>query len=330
MRNILFLHKGAHAPSTRYRALQYFGCLERAGWEPREMKTGHTVVSYRAALRAAREADVVVVIKKPFTPLYRKLLRASARRLVFDFDDAIYVRDDGTDHPGRLHKFQAMVSLCDAVWPGNQELAAAAEPFSVRLHVIPTTLDPERYRVEKAKPEATLDLVWIGSRASRPWLESILPTLERMAERIPYLRLKVVADFPLSAGRLEVITVPWSRETEAGELAGAHIGIAPLPDNAFTRGKCGLKILQYMAAELPVIASPVGVQKRMIRAGKGGFLADSETAWLDALQWLANDADLRARMGHAGRRHCEQHYSVESGCRQMLQELEDLMKGGPK
>lgn len=327
MPKILFLHKGTHAASTRYRSLQYFDCLRQAGWEPTELKSGHALGSYRAALRQAREADVVVVLKKPFTPLYRRLLRRAARRLVFDFDDAIYVRDSGADHPRRRQKFYAMVELCDGVWPGNRELAQEAESFGVRLHVIPTTLDPDRYRLEKPKPETSIDLVWIGSGASRPWLQSIMPALERATERIPGLRLKIVADFSLRSKQLEVLSVPWTPDSEAEHLASAHIGIAPLPDNAFTRGKCGLKILQYMAAGLPVIASSVGVQAQMIRAGRGGFLADDEAAWLDALQWLGTDADLRARMGQAGRSYCEQHYSVESGCRKMVAELDALMKG---
>lgn len=327
MPKILFLHKGTHAPSTRYRGLQYFDCLRQAGWEPTELKAGHAIGSYRAALRQARKADVVVVLKKPFTSFYRQLLRRAARRLVFDFDDAIHVRDSGADNSHRRDKLYAMVELCDGVWPGNRELAREVESFGVRLHVIPTTLDPDHYRVEKPKPETSTDLVWIGGSASRPWLQSIIPTLERATERIPNLRLKIIADFSLPSKRLEVLSVPWTPDTEAEQLASAHIGIAPLPDNAFTRGKCGLKILQYMAAGLPVIASSVGAQAQMIQTGRGGFLADDEAAWLDALQWLATDADLRARMGQAGRSYCEKHYSVESGCRKMVTELDALMKG---
>ncbi len=324
MPEILFLHKGRHAASTRYRALQYFDCLRAAGWAPQEMKVSGSVSTYLAALQAARRAAVVVVLKKPFTPVFRFLLRRFARRLVFDIDDAVYVRDSGEDNPRRLKQFQKMISQCDDVWAGNGALLDAAAPFARRSCLIPTTLPQAKYQLTPEKPNKGLDLVWIGGSASRPWLESIFPTLEQAALRIPGLRLKIIADFTLESNQLQVIAVPWSEAREAQELASAHIGIAPLPDNAFTRGKCGLKTLQYMAAGLPVIASSTGVQSDMVKTGDTGLLADSEQAWLEALIQLATDGDLRSSMGQAGSVLCAQQYSIEVGCQRIIQRLDML------
>ncbi len=324
MPEILFLHKGRHAASTRYRALQYFDCLRKDGWVPHEMQASGSVANYLAALRAARRVDVVVVLKKPFRPVFRYMLRWVACRLVFDFDDAVYVRDNGEDNPRQLVQFQKMLSQCDDVWAGNAQLLAAAQPFAERSCLIPTTLPLLKYELEPEKPPEGTDLVWIGGSASRPWLESVFPTLERAAVEIPGLRLKIVADFTLQSSVLEVLAAPWSEAGEAQALADSHIGIAPLPDNAFTRGKCGLKTLQYMAAGLPVIASSTGVQSDMVISGETGILADSEQAWLDALLGLASDESLQKSMGEAGRVLCVQQFPIEAGCRRILQRLDAL------
>ena len=325
MPEILFLHKGKHAASTRYRALQYFDCLREAGWHPQEMKVSGSVANYRAAIQTVCKADVVVVLKKPFTPIFRWFLRRETQRLVFDFDDAIYVRDSGVNSVGRLKQFQKMLVQCDDVWAGNEELLSSAAEFAIQKCLIQTTLPHTKYQLGPNKPESSIDLVWIGGSASRPWLESILPVLEKAALQLPGLRLKIVADFTLQTKSLEVIAVPWSEDTEAQALVDAHIGIAPLPDSAFTRGKCGLKTLQYMAAGLPVIASPTSVQSDLVETGMNGFLADSEKDWLDALHRLAADARLRESMGQAGRLHCARHYSVEAGCQKILNRLDALM-----
>jgi hypothetical protein len=325
MPEILFLHKGKHAASTRYRALQYFDCLRESGWHPQEMKVSGSVANYRAAIQAVCKADVVVVLKKPFTPVFRWFLRREAKRLVFDFDDAIYVRDSGAISASRLKQFQKMLTQCDDVWAGNDELLSSAAEFAVHKCLIKTTLPYTKYHLGPNKPESSMDLVWIGGSASRPWLESILPVLEKAALQLSGLRLKIVADFTLQTKSLEVIAMPWSEDTEAQALVDAHIGIAPLPDTAFTRGKCGLKILQYMAAGLPVIASPTSVQSDMVKTGENGFLADSERDWLVALHRLAADVELRERMGQAGRLLCARHYSVEAGCEKILNRLDALM-----
>jgi glycosyltransferase involved in cell wall biosynthesis len=112
---------------------------------------------------------------------------------------------------------------------------------------------------------------------------------------------------------LEIVDVPWSEATESAELAAADIGISWIPDDPWSRGKCGLKVLQYMAAGLPVITNPVGVHPEMVRHGETGYLVNSASEWVDAVRTLAHDPDLRRRMGAAGRRVVEERYSVEAG-----------------
>ena len=156
-----------------------------------------------------------------------------------------------------------------------------------------------------------IDLVWIGSRSTRKYLLEALPALRLASASTPRLRLKIIADFDLPDAGLPTLAVPWRSATEANELASAHIGIAPMRDDDWSRGKCALKILQYMASGLPVVSSNVGANAEVVDHGKTGYLVNSDEQWCARLVELAGDADLRHRFGEEGRRRVESDYSVE-------------------
>ena len=139
--------------------------------------------------------------------------------------------------------------------------------------------------------------------------------------------MKFICDRFLHFDGLPVVALRWTRATEAAEIAAADIGISWIPDDDWSRGKCGLKVLQYMAAGLPVVANPVGVHAEMVRHGETGFLADTAEEWVDAVGRLARDPDLRRRMGAAGRRLLEDRYSVASGARRWTALLDELRRG---
>ncbi len=143
---------------------------------------------------------------------------------------------------------------------------------------------------------------------------------------MPGARLKLVSDRFLRLDDLPVIERPWSEATEAAEIAAADVGVSWVPDDLWSRGKCGLKVLQYMAAGLPVVANPVGVQAEMVRHGENGLLARTPAEWVAALRQLAADADLRRRMGAAGRRLVETEFSVESGAARWVGLLSGLRR----
>lgn len=317
---ILFLTKQRTAASMRYRALAYFDRLRDAGWEPRALAADDDEAGALSTLAAARRAHTVVVCRRTYHEPFRRLLRAVSRRLIFDFDDAIFTRPEGPS-PGRERRFAAMLRLCDQAWAGNGYLADAARPYCKDVRVMPTSIFPSLYDTFAEKPTATFDVVWIGSSSTRPYIEGLLPALELAAARVPNLRLKIVADFALHSERLTAIAERWSGETEAAALASSHVGLAPLVDDGWTRGKCGLKVLQYMAARLPVVTSPVGANREIVIEGGTGLYADSPAAWADAIVRLAGDAALRDRMGDAGRRRVEAHYSLDATAAKMLEAL---------
>jgi glycosyltransferase involved in cell wall biosynthesis len=323
-KRILFISKGENDPSTRYRGLAYFSALSSDGWEPEHITVRDNPLLRLKLLKRANRADVVVILRKTFSAPYLSMLSLCSRRLVFDLDDAIFCRSNGAISRTRGNRFARMASRCRQVWAGNEYLAAASRQFNRAVTILPTSLGPGKYLIEAEKPAKHIDLVWIGSRSTRKYIETGLPALENLAENLPHIRLKIVADFDLKSERLSTIAVPWSKENEAFALSSAHIGIAPMPDNPWTRGKCGLKVLQYMAAGLPVVSSTAGVNGEIVEHGVTGFLADSAEAWQKAIEALINEPDLRRVMGEAGRKRVKEQYSVDVTYSKMARALDSL------
>jgi glycosyltransferase involved in cell wall biosynthesis len=274
------------------------------------------------------DADVVILQRRLLPNWQLRLLRGNARRLVFDFDDAVFHRDSyarkGIECPRRLAAFAAMCANTDAVTPGNSYLSDQATRWAPpdRILRIPTCIDPTRYPIAgHTRPARDAELVWIGSSSTVQGLERARPLMDALGRRFPGISLKVICDRFPSFRELPVVRRVWSSATETAELAASDIGISWVPDDAWSRGKCGLKLLQYMAAGLPVVANPVGVQSELVRHGESGFLAETNDEWTEAISWLRRDADLRRRMGQAGRRRVEEEFDVRVGAAQWLRLL---------
>jgi glycosyltransferase involved in cell wall biosynthesis len=209
-----------------------------------------------------------------------------------------------------------MMDAADTVVAGNDFLADCALRSGARVedvHVIPTCVEPRRYPVApQAAADEVVELIWIGSSSTLRGLEQPVDIWKAVAAAVPGLRLRVICDrFPRDFP-IPVVAVPWDEADEARQLAAGQIGVSWLPDDVWSRGKCGLKVLQYQAAGLPVVANPVGCQNEMIRPEVSGFLATGPAEWADALRRLAGDPELRRRMGLAARRGVEADYSVSA------------------
>jgi glycosyltransferase involved in cell wall biosynthesis len=272
--------------------------------------------------------DAVILQRRLLPTWLLNRLRRRVRRLYFDLDDAIYLRDShdrrGLHDPRRLERFAAVCRACDGIIAGNDFLAEEARRQGARaVHVIPTCVDPALYPQAQTGRMDGAQLVWIGSSSTLRGLRQITPHLEHIGRHCPGVRLKLVCDAFLRLEHLPIDEVHWSEAGEAHELASADIGIAWVPDDDWSRGKCGLKVLQYMAAGLPVVANPVGVQRAMVRHGETGFHASTPEDWARAIAILANDPGLRRRMGAAGRRRVETEFSVAAGAALWLGVLEE-------
>lgn len=331
---LLALVEGPDHVCYRYRLAAFAPALAERGWTLEALPLAKGSLSRMRALRQAAAADVVVLQRKllPFWQL--RILRKAAKVLIYDFDDALFHRD--SYHPKglcswrRLACFWATIYAADAVTAGNEFLSeqAAAYVPADRVHYFPTCIAPDRYRLARHwRTGGETKLVWIGQRSTLPSLHQALPGLVEAAELLPGLELRVVSDvFPQLEG-VRIEGRAWSSAAEAEELADADIGVSWLADDAWGRGKCGLKVLQFMAAGLPVVANPAGVHRQMIVHGETGFLARTPQEWARAISQLAGDAALRARFGAAGRRLVEERYSVSRWSAPLIGLLDRLVLG---
>jgi len=185
---------------------------------------------------------------------------------------------------------------------GNAYLAEHAQRFNTNVKIIPTGLDTKAYKVEtKPKIDDKIRLVWIGSKSTLCYLMEIKPALEEIGSQFDNVVLRIICDDFFDLQNMKVEKHRWSLENQAVDLATSDIGLAPLPDNRFTKGKCGFKILQYAAAELPVITSPVGVDAEYVRNAVTGYHAPNIPQWIDRISELIDNAELRKQMANAGR-----------------------------
>lgn len=309
----------------------YFKQLEQAGWSPSLLGAEGGLKAKLSVVQAASRVDVVVLLRKSFFRPIASMLRRSAKVLILDMDDAIFVSSTGQSSGTRLRRFAHMARCCDAVWAGNRHLADVASRYNTHVTVLPTSVPVDWYREDFTKPSDTIDLVWIGSTSTRRYLQEVLPALGLVYQRtrlngLGTIRLKIIADFDLPESPIPTLAVPWTAAGEASALGSAHIGIAPMPDDPWTRGKCGLKILQYMACGLPVIASNTGVHPDLVRDGCDGLLVRSREEWVNAIVQLASDPSARQSMGRQGRQRVIEQFSVGSTFGAMNRCLENLVQ----
>ena len=268
-------------------------------------------------IRWAARFDVLFIQKVIFPPPIRWWLRRSATPVVYDFDDAIFTTEIRTGHwlarwkeARNARGLPAMLSLSRRAVVENQYTGQFARRFCPVL-TITGPIDTSPYDTMAARPAVARDKVvlgWIGSGSTVAYLDRIRRPLQSLAARFPSLRLLVIGA-EWSAVGVDVECRPWVLEREAADLAGCDIGIMPIPDDPWTRGKGGFKLLQYMAAGLPVVTDPVGINADIVADGHSGYLVDGDQGWSAALQQLIEDADLRQRLGAVGRQRVKERFA---------------------
>lgn len=297
------LYESGHVPEKIARVLWDFG--RRAADVARAGRFDGVVMYREAALVGPA--------------LYEHVLSRLGVPTILDFDDAIWL-EAGGGRNGLFTKLRfpektaAICRLVDAVTVGNTYLADWARQHNRTVHVARTSIELAQFRVfPPPADDGVLRIGWTGSLTTmNKHLEQARPVLERVAALRP-VEVQIVCSEPPArpfAGARNVF-IPWRADTEAEDVARCHVGIMPLPDDPFARGKCGCKALQYMAVGRPVVVSPVGVNTEIVRSGENGLLASTEDEWVDALLRLGDSPDLRARLGTEGRKTVELGYSAE-------------------
>jgi len=272
------------------------------------------VIPRRRLLRQAADYNAVILQRKLLDPIDIRLLRKHAKKLFFDVDDAVmyHSRPAGPIEQWRTRRrFRATARSVDRVVAGNEYLANLFRAEGAVATILPTVVDPGHYQIKSHSPTDHPTLVWIGSKSTLPYLKQFAQVLADAAKHVPGLRLLTIADVPLPDPPIPTEHIPWSESAESAALIHGDIGIAPTPEDRWTLGKCGFKIVQYMAAGLPTIASPVGANREIVLPGETGYLPETPTEWSDAIAALAGNVAKRQSLGNTGRRRVEEHFSID-------------------
>jgi glycosyltransferase involved in cell wall biosynthesis len=270
-----------------------------------------------AALRRLTEFDMVYLFREAALvgPAFlERWIHHSGVPMVFDFDDAIFLPNASAANqrlsalkcPG---KTRTICRLASTVMAGNAYLADYARQFNQAVTVIPTTIDTAKYTLAPREDQPVPVIGWSGSHTTVPYLDGIRRPLQRLAA-LERFQLRVIGTAEYQVDGLPVVALPWRSETEVADLRPIDIGVMPLSEDRWARGKCGLKALQYMALGIPTICSPVGVNADIIEDGKNGFLAATDDEWVEKLRLLLKSRSLRERIGRAGRATVESRFAA--------------------
>jgi glycosyltransferase involved in cell wall biosynthesis len=264
-------------------------------------------------IRSFSQFDVVYLQKKLITPLEVIFFKKYAKKLVFDFDDAIYYRDDMHDlleSKTRYFKFRHLVRNVDLVVAGNRILSDYASQFNKHVVVMPSAVETRNIPLKDHNSlNDKIIIGWIGSKGNLHHLKMLSSVFRRLSQ-IYEIQINIVSNGSIEIPGVEVKHIPWRLESQENEIALFDIGVMPLPKNRWTEGKCGYKALQYMAASVPPVCSDVGINREIVEDGKEGFIVFSQDEFYKALVTLIDNRNLREEMGFNAREKVEKQFSV--------------------
>lgn len=325
---ITFLTFGTEeTASTRYRVLQFLPYLQKDGIRYR-------IVLYPAHNRPLRPfskgwylvracilslgADLVFIQKILLPPWFLRILKVISKRIVYDVDDAMWLPGPNLaefSEKVRKEKEQRFVDVLRRVHDvivGNEDLKHFVEKHQPRVHLVPTCIDDSHYPQERGAFSERFCIGWIGSSGNFTYLRNLEDVFVSLFEKHGNsVYLKIMSDQPfVSTSGIEIKNIQWSEKAELAEMQEFSVGLMPLLDSEWARGKCGFKALHYMALGIVPIASPVGVNTTIVQNGKTGFLPHTTEQWLHALETLKESPPLQKEMGEQARTFFQAHYSL--------------------
>jgi len=300
----------------RFRVEQYFPYLREHQVEPKWQPLTGSLEERFSVYRRLPLFDVVCIQRRLLSPIEFYWVRRKSRKVLFDLDDAIMYRSSSSPQPhsfSRWLKFRWMVKGSDIVTVGNHFLKneiLKVDPEK-KVFVIPTCIDTSLYPQKKKisnRPEIILG--WIGTKGNLKYLKKLEPVFETIRQRFTQVKLKIVSNDFFDSPHLPIIKKPWRLEEENEDLISFDIGLMPLNDDLWSRGKCGLKIIQYLSVGVPVVCSPIGINSDIVQDGENGFWATNDQEWVDRLSILIQNQELRYQMGLKGIETVEREYSL--------------------
>ncbi|MFO7869027.1 MAG: glycosyltransferase family 4 protein [Bacteroidales bacterium] len=345
-KKILYIvpHRYARSPGQRFRCEHFIPHLQKNGynitysyllskWDDTYFyKKGayffKSIIFIKALLRRIRDIfrapfyDIIFVYREAFmvgTCFFEKIFNLCSGALIYDFDDSIWLHDTSEGNKNlswlkKPSKTNAIISFADLTIVGNHYLAQHAQQFSKNVVVIPTTINT-RYHIPlpKNRNKSPIIIGWTGTDTTHRHLQTIEPVLEKIFNKYgASVQFHVISNVPYVSKSVPIVWKKWSLDNEIETLSQFDIGIMPLPNDAWSQGKCGFKGLQYMSLEIPTVMSPVGINIDIISHSHNGFLAHTEQEWLEALELLIENEHTRTIIGQKGRKTIITNYSVDA------------------
>ncbi|MDJ0741054.1 MAG: glycosyltransferase family 4 protein [Gammaproteobacteria bacterium] len=309
---VLAITRKPHSASFEQRIANFIEPLRTLGIDVETCVYPKKLARQIATLSRVDSYDVVWWHRHLLPWWQMRLLRRYARYLVYDFDDPVCfsTRDDGSSSV-RSRRFARLIAGADAVMAGSHYLGELALAYNDNVHIVPMAIDLPDYEGGEA-PRVSTELLWLGSASTQKYLDLIRPALEKLGQTFPQARLRLVAHTPMSFGDLETKFVQWTPQSQDQALAECAIGLCPMPDTVWSRGKCPYKVLQYMSYGMAWIGSAVG--ENIVTAGPSarddarGLTAANTDEWLQGLERLLTDAAGSIAMGRRARSYIEQHH----------------------
>ncbi len=301
---LLIITNNPNRASFRQRIGYYIDTLRTNGINSEVALLPGNFFKRRTFFKHATNFDAVFIHKKGLNVFDAFWLKRYGKKIIYNFDDAVMYSDKKPELNSLSHflPFRRSVKIADMVIVGSSYLASHARKFNNNVKILPIGLNVSEYQVSDFCPnDGKIRLVWIGSGTTLSYLEQLKPVFEEIGSRFDNVVLRIIGDDFFDLQNMEVEKCKWSKETRVFDLTTADIGLAPLPDNRFTRGKCSFKVLEYSSAGLPVIASPIGTNPDHIIDGVTGFLVDNATQWADKIIRLIENPDLRKQMADAAK-----------------------------
>ena len=292
MKKILILTKGVQSSSSRYRALVYSDLLRNDRVNYHHIGLSKRPLNYLAAIFRAPFFDVIFLQRKLVPRFFFKILRMLSKKIIYDFDDAIFLESNGKVSNHKHKKFSYICSNSDLIFAGNDYLKKHADKFNKKTYLIPTCLDITKYRLSVKNDSNFFDLVWIGSKSTSKYLIEIIPLLEKANKKLKDLRLINISNIELNSEFIPIKNIFWTEMGQYKELKFAKLGLAPLDNSNWSKGKCAFKVLQYAAAGIPIISSNCGVNSILVRKFEAGLLVEKENDWIEHIQKLRSNKNL--------------------------------------
>jgi glycosyltransferase involved in cell wall biosynthesis len=330
MRVIFLTHSSDQG--QRFRVEQYFSYLIAHQVTPKWQPLSDSLHERLTVYKELPFYDVICIQRRLLSPFEFYWIRRKSEKILFDLDDAIMYRSSSSPQPhsfSRWLKFRWMVKGSDLVTVGNQFLRE--EVLKVErgkeVFLIPTSIDTKLYPKKKEiSDESEFILGWIGTKGNLRYLKKLEPVFETVSRRFSHLRLKIVSNDFYDSAHLPMIKKKWRLEDENEDLISFDVGLMPLDDDLWSRGKCGLKIIQYLSVGVPAVCTPVGINRDIVKDGENGFWATTHEEWVDRLSRLIQNRDLRRKMGLKGIETVEREYSLGVVSEKFFQVLQKLHK----